>query len=123
MRFLRPGRRPRRSWRIATLGPFGVGAPEPVFLLQDVSITGLRRIGVNHLRFIAEDASGRIDCVAWRAEDQPIGQVLRQGGRFSLVGRLKCDTWNGRERVQLEIADVAALQANWINRRQVGCAP
>lgn len=98
--------------RIATLGPFGVGAPEPVFLLQDVSITGLRRIGVNHLRFIAEDASGRIDCVAWRAEDQPIGQVLRQGGRFSLVGRLKCDTWNGRERVQLEIADVAALQAN-----------
>lgn len=98
--------------RIATLGPFGVGAPEPVFLLQDVAISGLRRIGVNHMRFIAEDASGRIECVAWRAEDQPIGQALRQGGRFGLVGRLKTDTWNGRERVQLEINDVAALQPN-----------
>lgn len=93
---------------IASLGPFGVGAPEPLFLIQDVAVTSLRRIGVNHLRFVAEDASGRVDCVAWRAEDQPVGRCLRQGGRFSLAGRLKCDSWNGRERVQLDIVDVAA---------------
>lgn len=98
--------------RIATLGPFGVGAPEPVFLVQDVAVTGLRRVGANHLRFFAEDASGRLECIAWRAEDAPIGQALRQGGRFSLVGRLKADSWNGRERVQLEIIDAAALQPN-----------
>lgn len=98
--------------RIATLGPFGVGAPEPVFLMQDVAVTGLRRVGVNHLRFVAEDASGRLDCIAWRAEDTPLGSALRSGRRLGLVGRLKSDTWNGRERVQLEIMDAAALQEN-----------
>lgn len=94
---------------IATLGPFGVGAPEPVFMLKDVCITGIRRIGVNHLRFTAEDSSGRLESIAWRADGTPIGDVLRRGGRVDLAGRLKVDTWNGRERVQLETLDVTPV--------------
>ncbi len=92
--------------RIATLGPFGIGAPEPVFLLKDVSITGVRRVGTQHLRFTVEDASGRLESIAWRAEGTPMGDALRQGGRCSVVGRLKADTWNGRVRVQLETLDI-----------------
>jgi hypothetical protein len=38
-----------------------------------------------------------------------MGDALRQGGRLSLVGRLKADTWNGRERVQLETLDVSRV--------------
>jgi single-stranded-DNA-specific exonuclease len=94
---------------VGSLGPFGVGAPEPVFLLQDVSVTGIRRVGTQHLRFTAEDASGRLECICWRAEGTPIGDALRQGGRFSLAGRLKSDTWNGRVRVQFETLDVTRL--------------
>jgi single-stranded-DNA-specific exonuclease len=92
--------------RIATLGPFGVGAPEPVFLLKDVSVTGVRRVGTQHLRFTVEDASGRLESIAWRAEGTAMGDALRQGGRCSVVGRLKADTWNGRVRVQLETIDI-----------------
>ncbi|MEQ9505688.1 MAG: single-stranded-DNA-specific exonuclease RecJ [Hyphomonas sp.] len=94
---------------IASIGPFGVGAPEPVFMLTDVSVTGVRRVGTQHLRFTAEDASGRLESIAWRAEGTPIGDALRQGGRFSIVGRLKADNWNGRDRVQLETLDVTRL--------------
>ncbi|MBA3067237.1 MAG: single-stranded-DNA-specific exonuclease RecJ [Hyphomonas sp.] len=94
---------------IASLGPFGVGAPEPVFMLQDVSVTGVRRVGTQHLRFTLEDSSGRLDAIAWRAEGTPIGDALRQGGRFSVAGRLKADNWNGRDRVQLETLDVTRL--------------
>lgn len=94
---------------VASLGPFGVGAPEPVFMLQDVNVTGIRRVGTQHLRFTAEDASGRLESICWRAEGTPIGDALRQGGRFSLVGRLKTDNWNGRDRVQLETLDVTRL--------------
>lgn len=94
---------------IASLGPFGVGAPEPVFMLQDVNVTGVRRVGTQHLRFTAEDASGRLESICWRAEGTPIGDALRQGGRVSLVGRLKTDNWNGRDRVQLETLDVTRL--------------
>ena len=95
--------------RVASLGPFGVGAPEPVFMLRDVNATGIRRVGTQHLKFTAEDSTGRLDAIAWRAEGTPIGDALRQGGRFNLAGRLKADTWNGRQRVQLEIIDVTRL--------------
>jgi single-stranded-DNA-specific exonuclease len=94
---------------LAALGPFGTGAPEPVFALTDVSVTGLRRIGANHLRFVAENQTGRAECIAWRAADTPLGDLLRQGRRVGLAGRLKAETWNNRRRVQLEIIDAAWL--------------
>ena len=67
----------------------------------------MRQVGVNHLRFIAEDAGGRIECIAWRAADTPMGDVLRNGARVHIAGKLKADEWNGRRRVQLDVADVA----------------
>ena len=100
---------PQLVTAIASIGPFGVGAPEPVFLLKDVNVTGVRRVGTQHLRFTVEDASGRLESIAWRAEGTPMGDALRQGGRLSLAGRLKADTWNGRERVQLETLDVSRV--------------
>ena len=94
--------------QIAQIGPFGIGSPEPVFALKSVHVTGVRQVGVNHLRFIAEDAGGRIECIAWRAADTPMGDVLRNGARVHIAGKLKADEWNGRRRVQLDVADVAA---------------
>jgi len=100
---------PKLLASVASIGPFGVGAPEPLFMLQDVNVTGVRRIGTQHLRFTAEDSSGRLESIAWRAEGTPIGDALRQGGRFNVAGRLKADNWNGRDRVQLETLDVTRL--------------
>lgn len=95
--------------QVAALGPFGTGAPEPVFAMTDVMPTGVRRIGANHLRFTAENNTGRIECIAWRIADQPMSDLLRTGQRVGLAGRLKSDQWNGRRRVQLEILDAALL--------------
>ena len=91
------------------IGPFGAGAPQPVFVLSQVHVTGSRRIGVNHVRFSAEDSSGRLDGVAWRCADEPLGEALLRGGKMHLAGRLKADEWNGRKRVQFELIDAAAL--------------
>jgi len=93
--------------RLEALGPFGIGAPQPVFAAADVSVTGARRIGTNHLRFIAEDASGRLECVAWRQADTPLGDAILGGGRLHIAGRLKADEWNGRKRVQLDLMDAS----------------
>lgn len=92
---------------IATLGPFGAGAPEPIFAMRDVRCVGARRIGTNHIKFTAEDETGRIDCVAWRMADAPLGEAAIAGARLHLAGRLKLDTWNGRRRVQFEVMDGA----------------
>ena len=93
--------------QIAGIGPFGVGSPEPVFALQSVHVTGVRQVGLNHLKFTAEDSSGRLDCIAWRSAGQPLGEVIRPNARLHVVGKLKADEWNGRRRVQLDVSDAA----------------
>lgn len=92
---------------IEQIGPFGAGAPQPVFALQDVRITGARRIGANHLRFTAEDETGRVNCLAWRMADEPLGAAVFAGRRLHLAGQIKVDEWNGRRRVQMEVIDAA----------------
>lgn len=92
---------------IAKIGPFGVGAPEPVFAIRNIRCVGARRIGTNHLKFSAEDETGSIDCLAWRMADEPMGEAAIAGHRLHLAGRLKTDTWNGRRRVQFEVIDAA----------------
>jgi single-stranded-DNA-specific exonuclease len=91
------------------LGPFGAGAPQPIFAMQDIAVTGGRQIGQNHFKFIAEDTSGRVECIAWRALDTPLGDAIRQGGRLHIAGRLKVNEWQGRRRVQMDIMDAAAV--------------
>ena len=94
---------------IDQLGPFGASAPQPVFAMESINVTGARQIGQNHYKFIAEDASGRVECIAWRALGTPLGDAIRHGGRLHIVGRLKVNEWQGRRRVQVEIMDAAAV--------------
>lgn len=93
--------------RLEKIGPFGIGSPQPVFALSDAHISGARRIGVNHLRFSAEDETGRIDCIAWRCADEPLGEAILRTDKVHLIGRVKADAWQGRRRVQLEVMDAA----------------
>lgn len=97
--------------QIEALGPFGQEAPQPIFALRHVRPVSARRIGQNHVRFFADDGSGRLECVSWRTADTEIGQAIFSGAPLHLAGRLKSDEWNGRKRVQLELVD-AALSAD-----------
>ncbi len=94
------------------LGPFGQGAPQPVFAMKDIKVIAPRRIGQNHLKFQASDGGTTIECLAWRFADTPLGDAAFAGGNLSLVGRLKADEWNGRRRVQFEVLDAAVTDAN-----------
>ena len=51
----------------------------------------------------------RLDAVAFRAADQPVGSALlaSAGMPLHIVGHLRRDTWNGREKRELLIEDVA----------------
>ncbi|MEO0466997.1 MAG: single-stranded-DNA-specific exonuclease RecJ [Pseudomonadota bacterium] len=93
--------------RLEDIGPFGAGAPEPVFALRDATVAAARRIGTNHLKCQAGDESGRVDVLSWRSADTPLGEALLRGGSFHLAGKLKADEWNGRKRVQFELLDAA----------------
>lgn len=91
--------------QIDKIGPFGAGAPRPVFCLSDVTLIGARSIGIGHMKIEVEDATGRLEAVAWRCADTPLGDALQRGQRMHLVGDLKINEWNGKRSVQFEIRD------------------
>jgi len=93
---------------VQTISPFGQGAPEPVFAIQNVEITHTRQIGENHLKLTVEDAGARIDALVWRCIGTPLGDALLQRGKVHLAGRLKDNVWNGRRTAQFEVIDAAA---------------
>lgn len=93
---------------IQTIGPFGQGAPEPVFAIQNVEITHTRPIGENHLKLTVEDSGARIEALVWRCMGTPLGDALLQRGKVHLAGRLKENVWNGRRTAQFEVIDAAA---------------
>ncbi|MEL6727861.1 MAG: single-stranded-DNA-specific exonuclease RecJ [Pseudomonadota bacterium] len=95
---------------LQTLGPFGQGAPEPIFGLRNVEITHTRPIGENHLKLTVEDAGARLDALVWRCMGTPLGDALLQCGRVHLAGRIKDNEWNGRRTAQFEVIDAAPAE-------------
>jgi single-stranded-DNA-specific exonuclease len=99
---------------IATLGragPFGSSNPEPVIALPAHTVIYADKIGESHVRARLKAGDGAIvDAIAFRALDQPLGKALMssRGRQVHAAGILCLDRWNGSERVQLRISDVAA---------------
>ncbi|MDA0702774.1 MAG: single-stranded-DNA-specific exonuclease RecJ [Proteobacteria bacterium] len=98
---------------LEALAPFGQGNAEPVFVLRDVRIAKSDVVGLNHVRcFVTSPAGGRLKAIAFRALETPLGNALLDisGASLHLAGRLRPDTWQGREDVQLVIIDAAKVR-------------
>ena len=95
---------------IERAGPFGQGNPEPRFALPAQRVKFAKVVGEAHVRCVLEGGDGvRLDAVAFRAADQPVGKALLSSGGMPLhvAGHLRRDTWNGRDRLELIVEDVA----------------
>jgi single-stranded-DNA-specific exonuclease len=95
---------------IERMGPFGIGNAEPRFAIMGARVVRADVVGENHVRAILSSADGgRLKAIAFRALGQPIGDALmaRGGGDLHLAGHLRIDRWQGNERAQLIIEDVA----------------
>ena len=95
---------------IERAGPYGQGNPEPRFAFPAHRVKFAKVVGTAHVRCTLEAGDGsRLDAVAFRAADQPVGAALlaSAGMPLHIVGHLRRDTWNGRDRRELVIEDVA----------------
>lgn len=91
-------------------GPFGQGNPDPIFALPSVSVRFAKIVGGAHVRCALQAGDGsRIDAIAFRAADQPLGDLLlgSGGAPIHVAGKLRRDTWGGREKIELQIVDAA----------------
>jgi len=95
---------------IARAGPFGAGNPEPVVALPNHVVAYADPVGPDHVRVRLRSGDGiMLSAIAFRAAGQPLGQTLLQsrGQALHAAGTLSIDRWNGGERVQLRLIDVA----------------
>ena len=98
---------------VATLnraGPFGSGNPEPVVALPSHQLVYADEVGEAHLRVRFKSGDGAIvNGIAFRSVGRPLGNALTQnrGQPLHVAGSLAVDRWQGTERVQLRVLDVA----------------
>ncbi len=91
-------------------GPYGQGHPQPRFVLPAHRVKFAKVVGGAHVRCVLEAGDGsRLDAVAFRAAGQPVGEALlaAAGLPLHIAGHLRRDTWNGRDKRELVIEDVA----------------
>ena len=95
--------------RIKTLGPFGQGVEQPVFVTSPVMISYYQIMSDVHLKVICEDEAGRYEGIAFRHAESELGHMLKSvansESKVRLVGKFDRSVWNGRVRVQLLIND------------------
>ncbi len=98
---------------VATLnraGPFGSGNPEPVVALPSHQLVFADEVGQTHLRLRFKSGDGAIiNGIAFRSIGQKLGNALVQhrGQELHVAGSLAVDRYQGAERVQLRVLDVA----------------
>jgi single-stranded-DNA-specific exonuclease len=95
---------------LAAAGPFGAGNPEPVIALPAHAIAHAEEVGHAHVRARLRAGDGAaLDAIAFRAAGQKLGHaLLKSRGRVvHIAGTLAVDRWQGNERIQLRMIDVA----------------
>jgi single-stranded-DNA-specific exonuclease len=98
---------------IARAGPFGAGHSEPVFALPGHTIAYAEEVGQAHVRARLRAGDGTmLNAIAFRSAGKPLGQALiaNRGRSVHAAGTLSIDRWNGAERVQLRVTDIAMTE-------------
>lgn len=91
-------------------GPFGQGNPEPVIALPAHQLVYVDEVGQAHLRLRFKSSDGAmVNGIAFRCIGQPLGKALQEqrGQQVHVAGSLSVDRWQGTERVQLRVIDIA----------------
>jgi single-stranded-DNA-specific exonuclease len=98
---------------IARAGPFGSGNPEPIIALPAHTIAYAEEVGQAHMRVRLKSGDGAtVNAIAFRSVGQKLGIALRnnRGRQVHAAGCFAVDRWQGEERVQFKLTDVAPAE-------------
>ena len=98
---------------ITRAGPFGSGNPEPTIALPAHTLTYAEEVGQAHVRARLKSADGStVNAIAFRAAGQKLGTALmnNRGRQIHAAGSFALDRWQGEERVQFKLADIAQAE-------------
>ncbi|SDK51872.1 single-stranded-DNA-specific exonuclease RecJ [Sediminibacillus albus] len=91
---------------IGSLAPFGMGNPKPLFHLNSEPAE-IRQIGSqkNHLKFVFQHKQKQLDGVAFGLGD--LYAKIASRSALEVVGELQINEWNGKQKLQIMIKDMA----------------
>jgi single-stranded-DNA-specific exonuclease len=95
---------------LARAGPYGAGNPEPMLALPAHTLAYADLVGENHIRARFKSGDGKfVNAIAFRAAGQPLGRALldNRGRAMHAAGHLAIDRYQGEERIQMRLTDVA----------------
>lgn len=105
--------------RLKDAEPFGMGNPNPRFVFANLRLAKADIVGENHIRCIFTDGAvggkstnARLQGIAFRAVGTPLEQAFAEAQRGKLLhvaGQLKLNSWNGVDRVDLQVEDAAVV--------------
>src|SRR5262249_61152871 len=111
---------------LARAGPFGSGNPEPVVALPAHTVAFADEVGQSHIRVRLRAGDGAmLNAIAFRAAGQALGSALTQsrGRRVHAAGCLALDRWQGGERGQVRVIDIAPADAGGWRPRSGPASP
>ncbi len=89
----------RGFWRdLQRLEPLGAGLPAPVFWSNACRVISQRLLRGGHLQLELEQQGSRVRAIAWRWQGEGTVPEL-----VDVAFRLRSDSWQGEERLQLEL--------------------
>jgi single-stranded-DNA-specific exonuclease len=98
---------------IARAGPYGAGNPEPILAFPAHTIAYAEDRGQSHIQVRIKAGEGTpLPAIAFRAAGEKLGDALlaARGRRMHVAGTLALDRWQGTERAQLRIIDIAPAE-------------
>ena len=90
------------------LGPFGMDFPKPMYCIEKVNVTSMRKIGANQNHVKMELADGPLTLDAVGFSKGHLADEVTPGVAVSFIGDLQINEWNGRKKPQFMIEDVQA---------------
>lgn len=90
---------------IERLQPFGAGNPNPIFVLNNLTLLQKKLMGSdrNHLKLVVGDTQNNTyDCIWWQKGDIS----LNQGDKLDIAFYPQTNTYNGNTTIQLIIEDI-----------------
>jgi single-stranded-DNA-specific exonuclease len=98
---------------LARAAPFGSGNPEPIIALPAHTVAYAEEVGQAHMRVRLKAGDGAtVNAIAFRAVGQKLGIALRnnRGRQVHAAGCFALDRWQGEERVQFKLTDIALAE-------------
>ena len=94
---------------INKISPFGSGNSKPKFCFENCFIKFPKLVGNNHVSCLLSDVHGNtVKSIAFKAFENKVGTNLleNKGNKFSVIGQISLNSWNGRESLQILIEDI-----------------